>query len=375
MACYSLWQTKTLYALLSKFTPINGNASTKFCTLPRINAKNSALFRECRKATKVRLSSFNPVTHISSWMDGLTQQKSSSQSVTPTVNQQTTVSPETEDVKDAEIVSGQFVPDQAITMSVNNAEVYTERLRKTIANFNEDKMTPMKWFVVKFFEVLSYLAPILVAFVVGMAIGDAWSGPFDIHNPWTIYSYVISIVLELMLPALGYALTVTLKQALIDRTKIGLLVVLGLLFLGLATGNSFATMFLVEQHLNISANHFAMVSMYFRSFTPMTVDIIATIFLSVVTVKNFQKFLKDKTAEAAAIRAGAEAEIAVDDAFQAAARRKRDAEAEQRRKDEQMDTMQEFYRIQNQKLLQDARAKLLDSPDSDTTGRGRYGGW
>ena len=315
-------------------------------------------------------------------MDGLTQQKDSSQSVTPVTNSQTAVLPENDNLaitdergREAEVVSGQFIPDQVITVPSNSAEVYTQQLRKTIANFNEDKMTPMKWLVVKFFEFLSYIAPILVALVVGMAIGSAWSGPFDIHNPWTVYSYVISVVLELMLPALGYALTVTLKQALMDRSKVGLLIVLSLLFLGLATGNSFATMFLVEQHLDVSANRFASVSMYFRSFTPMTVDIIATIFLSVVTVRNFQKFLKDKTAEAAAIRAGAEAEIAVDDAFQAAARRKRDAEGEQRRKDEQMDTMQEFYRIQNQKLLQDARSKLLDSPESDSTGRGRYGGW
>ena len=182
-----------------------------------------------------------------------------------------------------------------------------------------------------------------------------------------------------MLPALGYAVTVVLKQALNDRSKVGLLVGLALLFLALATGNSFATMFLVEKHLDVSANRFAMVSMYFRSFTPMTVDIIATIFLSVVTVKNFQKFLKDKQQEVTAIRAGADMEIAVDDAFQSAARRKHEADAEQKRKDEQLDTMQEFYRIQNQKLIHDARSKLLDedSPDDrrDSGRRGRHGGW
>jgi hypothetical protein len=105
----------------------------------------------------------------------------------------------------------------------------------------------------------------------------------------------------------------------------------------------------------------------------MTVDIISTIFLSVVTVKNLQKFLKDKQQEAMAIRSGAEAEIAVDEAFQAAERRRREAESEQRRKDEQLDTMQEFYRIQNQKLLQDARSKLLEGGD-DSNRKGRYGG-
>src|SRR5260370_13795101 len=309
-------------------------------------------------------------------MDGMTIEKNTNQVVVPASNQHKSVFPETETAKDAEVVSGHFVPDQTIVINSPDAQMYTEQLRKTIQSFNEDKMTPMKWLVVKFFEFLSYLGPILVALVVGSAIGDAWSGPFTFRDPWTVYSYVISVVLELMLPALGYACTVALKQALNDRSKVGLFVTLGLLFLALATGNSFATMFLVEKHLDVNANRFAMVSMYFRSFTPMTVDIVATVFLSIVTVKNFQKFLKDKQQEAAAVRSGAEAEIAVQDAFQAAARRKSEADAEQKRKDEQMDTMQQFYRIQNQKLLQDARSKLLDEDSgSDSRGRGRYGGW
>ena len=165
-----------------------------------------------------------------------------------------------------------------------------------------------------------------------------------------------------------------------DRSKVGLFIFLSLLFIVLAVGNSFAQMFLIEGHTKLKADDTAgHISMVFRSFTPMTVDIIATIFLGVVTVKNLQKFLADKSKEAQAIRAGAEAEIAVDEAFQAAERRRREAESEQRRKDEQLDTMQEFYRIQNQRLLQDARKKLMDDDASDNkrdkNRRGGYGGW
>jgi len=288
----------------------------------------------------------------------------------PAANQQTAVAPfapnsviTDERGRDAEVVSGTFVPTIDAT-GRTSASIHTEELRRTIQSFNEDKMTPMKWVVTKFFEFLSYLAPILVAIVVGSAIGFAWSGPFDIHVPWTVYSYVISIVLELMLPVLGYATTVVLKQALSDKSKVGLLIALAILFIGLALGNSFATMFLLESHIDMkTATTAAIMSMYFRSFTPMTVDIISTIFLGIATVKSFQKFLRDKQQEAAAVRSGAEANIAVDDAFQAAARRK-----------EESDTMQEFYRIQNQKLLRDARRKLLDDDDDDPGRKGKYGG-
>ncbi len=322
----------------------------------------------------MELKSFNPITMVSGWMDKATMQPGdTSQAVAPAQNNQTTVLPETETVKDAEVVSGQFIPDQTIVVPSGKAEVYTEELRKTIASFNEDRVTPMKWLVIKFFEVLSYFAPILVALVVGMAIGNSWAGPFDIHNLWGVYSYVISIVLELMVPCLGYACTVVLKQALMDRSKVVLFVILASLFLALAVGNSFAQMFLIEGHIKLAKDDTAgHISLLFRSFTPMTVDIIATIFLGVVTVKNLQKFLADKAKEAQAIRAGADAEIAVQEAFQAANRRKNDAESEQRRKDEQNETMQEFYRIQNQRLLQDARSKLLDEGDNGR--KGRYGG-
>ena len=55
--------------------------------------------------------------------------------------------------------------------------------------------------------------------------------------------------------------------------------------------------------------------MIFRSFTPLVVDVIATIFLSVVTVRNLQKFLKDMQQKEAGIQAVARSEIAIDTAF------------------------------------------------------------
>src|SRR5690348_7016502 len=101
----------------------------------------------------------NPITRITTWMDNVAAQKDTGQAVAPVNNNQTVVLPESETAKDAEVVSGQFVPDQVIAIPSNNAQVHTERLRRTIASFNEDKQTPLKWLVVKFFEVLSYLLP------------------------------------------------------------------------------------------------------------------------------------------------------------------------------------------------------------------------
>ena len=253
----------------------------------------------------------------------------------------------------AEVVTGTFVPTIDATGSSHARSIeHTERLRKTIESFNEDKQTPLKWVVVKFFEVLSYLAPILIAWVVGMAIGDAWSGKFNWGDSWNVYSHVISVFLEMMLPALGYVVTVSLKQAFNDKSKIGLCLVWAVLFVALAVGNSFAQMFLIEGHIKLAANDTAgHISMYFRSFTPMIVDIIATIFLSVVTVKSLQKFVKDMQQKEQAISEVARSEIAVEKAFDQADIDRENAKAIQERTREDNKLLRELTLQRNREIL------------------------
>jgi hypothetical protein len=268
------------------------------------------------------------------------------------VNATTALSP-VQGGMDAEVVSGTFIPTiDATGASQARSIEHTERLRKTIEGFNEDKQTPLKFLVVKFFEILSYLAPILIAYVVGMAIGDAWSGKFNINDSWNMYSHVISIFLEMMLPALGYAVTVSLKQAFNDKSKAGLCIGLSILFVALAVGNSFAQMFLIEGHIKLAASDTAgHISMYFRSFTPMIVDIIATIFLSVVTVKSLQKFVKDMQQKEQAISEVARSEIAVEKAFDQADIDRENAKAIQERTREDNKLLRELTLQRNREIL------------------------
>jgi hypothetical protein len=218
--------------------------------------------------------------------------------------------------RESEVVSGHFVPDIQVNTGFTEAHKNAARLRQTIETFNEDRQTPLEWLVVKFFTVLAYLLPPFVAWIVGQAIGDAWGGKFDWNNAWSVYSHVISISLEMMLPVMGYSVTVAVKRAAKDRSQMFVPIILGLLFLGLAVGNSFAQIYLIEGHIKIAASDTAgHISLIFRSFTPLVVDVIATIFLSVVTVRNLQKFLKDMQQKEVGIQSVARSEIAVEAAF------------------------------------------------------------
>jgi hypothetical protein len=270
--------------------------------------------------------------------------------------------------RDAEIVSGTFVPTINATGHAE-AHKHAARLRQTIETFNEDRQTPLEWFVVKFFTVLAYLLPPFVAWIVGQAIGDAWGGKFDWANAWSVYSHVISISLEMMLPVMGYAVTVAVKRAAKDRSQMFIPIILALLFLGLAIGNSFAQIYLIEGHIKIAANDTAgHISMIFRSFTPLVVDVIATIFLSVVTVRNLQKFLKDMQQKESGIQAIARSEIAVDMAFNQADIDRENARMKQERDRMDNELLRDLARKRNRETVGDD-----DRPDNNR--KGRYGGW
>ncbi len=275
--------------------------------------------------------------------------------------------------KDAEIVTGTFVPTIDATGSrdalLAQAQKHTERLRKQVEAFDEDRQSPAEWMVVKLFTGLAYIMPTVTAWVVGMAIGDAFAGPFRWNDNWSVYGHVISLFFEACLPMLGLAVTKAVKRAFKDRSQVPLCIVLAVIFVVLAVGNAFATMFLVEKHL-ASNDKFALVSMYFRSFGPLIIDTASTIFLSVVIVKNLQKFLADMQTKSVAVATVAQAEIAVESAFSKAAQDKQNAQFEMEEKRERSETIQKFYRIQNQKLLQDAESKLLDEGEGR---KGRYG--
>jgi len=183
------------------------------------------------------LKTLNPIPGVKTWLHNATAAENTSQVLAPATNQQTAVLPDTP--RDAEIVSGTFVPDiQINTTSHNDALAHTERLRKTVESFNDDRMVGLEWVIVHFFKALAYLLPPFIAWIVGSAIGQAFAGKFDWNNPYTWYSYGISIGMEMMIPVMGYSVTVAAKRATKDRSQIWIPIVLALFFVGLAVGNS-----------------------------------------------------------------------------------------------------------------------------------------
>jgi hypothetical protein len=141
-------------------------------------------------------------------------------------------------------------------------------------------------------------------------------------------------------------------------------IVLMLFFLGLAIGNSFAQMFMIEGHIKIAKDDFkGQASMYFRSFGPLIIDAIATVFLTVVTVKSQKKFIKDMQEKEEAINSVARSEIKVEQAFDQAAIDRENAKVQQER-----------VRMDNELLRELTRKRNNDTLGGDSGSKGRYGG-
>jgi len=306
------------------------------------------------------------LTRMQNWVDTKVysmQKPVTSTAMAPAANEQVAVIPE--QGRDAEIVSGTFVPDiQIATSGRSDAIAHTERIRKTVESFNEDRQTVLEWIVVKFFTVLAYLLPIWIAWIVGQAIGQVWAGKFDWNNPWNVYSYGISVGLEMMIPVMGYSVVTSAKRAVKDRSLMWVPIVLTLFFLGLAVGNSFAQMFMIEGHIKIAKDDFkGQASMWFRSFGPLLIDSIATVFLTVVTVKSQRKFIKDMQEKEAAIQSVAHSEIKVEAAFDQASIDRENAKVQQER-----------VRMDNELLRELTRRRNNDTLGGDSGSKGRYGG-
>ena len=348
-----------------------------------------------QKGKKVNLKTLNPITHIGNWMEGLTKEKDTSQAVAPApnsqpeteqentsqaiapANNQTTVLPETEQegAPETTIVTGTFVPSGTTRSAMTTStQTHMDHLRQVVESFDEDKQGPLEWAVRQFFTTLSYILPVLVALVVGTSIGDAFSGPFTLASSWSIYSHVISIGLELMLPALGLSATIAFKRSLRDKSQVAMFIILALLFVGLAIGNSFAQIFLIEGHVKLKADDIpGQASMIFRSFGPLIIDIAATIYLSVASAKNLQKYLADMRQKQVAIKDVNSVNNAIDEENLKAAIDREMMLSDMESKKNRANFWNEHERLTQQAMLEQNRQKLIGSGDSE--GRGRYGGW
>jgi hypothetical protein len=273
-----------------------------------------------------------------------------------------------------EAVSGHFVDDQAqATDPTAQAARRTEQFSRIVATFDEDKLHLLASLVSKFFMAMAYLVPLGIGYFAGAALGDTISGTFSLGaGARNIYTHFLSIVLELSIPMLGYAVAVTFKRAAKDRGQLTLCAVLSLLFLLLAIGNAL-TQDVLLYHLIPQTTTDEQVSVWFRSFGPSIFDILATIFISIVGVRSLKKYLADQREKIHATREVNLIHIEMDKTTLQAEIDRQSAIMDMQSKQQRSTTWNEIEAMQSKSMIEQARRNMLAGPESGSSyRRNRY---
>jgi hypothetical protein len=266
------------------------------------------------------------------------------------------------------IVTGRFIEEGGQGQAEANRQ--TERFRQLVSSFDEDKQEALEWMIRKAATVFCYIAPFSLAVPIGFAVGDTFT-PAGASTMMAIAIHMLSVMLEIVLPVLGLATSISAKRAMKDKAKWGGAIAVGLFFLTVSVGNAMALFYLLERGGITVNDPAAAVAVLVRSFGALILDTACTVYLIVAGARSLQKFLADQQQKIAAIKQVSDIEIQIEQSLSAAERDRQEAEMDMKAKKERQQTWNEIERIQSQSMIEQARQRML----SDGSGRSRYGGW
>lgn len=262
--------------------------------------------------------------------------------------------------------------DASRIIDQGNATKRTEEFRRIVQTFDEDRQDKLAWLVGKFFTSLAYLLPLVIGWYAGLALGDTLSGTFTFAVSKNAFSHIISVGLELSIPMLGYAVAVSFKRASKDRSQTTACALLLLVFLAIAVANATAQEVLLYNALPQNTFNQQMV-VWFRSLGPSIIDVISTVFIAIVGVRNLKKYLADQKEKIHAIREVSLVHIEMDKTTLQAAIDKQAALQDMQSKAKRADTWNQIEAMQADAMLENARRNMLgDGNQGGSYRRSRY---
>ncbi len=325
----------------------------------------------------MNLKTFNPVRWIGDWVKIEDPDAQTSTAVAP-ASQQTEVASSTPETT---IVAGTFVPNGADELFTESSK-QTEHFAKVVEQFDEDKQEPIEWLIWKAAAIFCYIAPFALAIPIGLGVGDVFTTPLPgqpvsplMQKPSAnIAIHMLCLFLEVLMPILGLTTVLAFKRALKSRKAISGFVFVGLFFITVSIGNALSLFFLLEKGTQLGADGMTTVVTLGRSIGPLILDIGAAIVLSVYAKKSLEKYLADQQKKIEATRRVNDVHVAMEQTKIKAAIDRQTAIMDMQSKQSRASTWNEIERMQSQAMIEQAR-RNMGGGDSDTGGRGRYGGW
>jgi hypothetical protein len=284
--------------------------------------------------------------------------------VTPAPPSPTTTAQATpdEEAKEVTIVQGRFVPNQNASDLYTQSTQHTERFRKIVEKFDEDRLEPIEWVIRKGASLFCYVAPFALAIPIGLAVGDAFT-PDAAKATMALAIHMLSIFLEVIMPILGLSTTIAFKRAMKDRAKMMSAVLVTLLFVVVSIANALALLFLMEKGGITITTPVAAIGVIGRSFGSFIIDVGSSVYLIISGVKSLAKYLSDQRAKIVAVKDVNAVHIDMEQAQIRAAIDRQTAIMDMDSKQQRSQTWNEIEKMQSQAMIDQARRSFQGGGD------------
>lgn len=244
------------------------------------------------------------------------------------------------------------------------AETHFERYRTLIDSFDEDREIGLEKLVRYLLLLLAYLLPVVVAFAMGKEIGDAYGGPFNIADGWSLGTHVVAMAGEFALTMMTFAAATALRKMMVDGGYRAKFISAVLAFLLFSAASGLAQWFIASSHITTHTTA-GLAALVFRVAMVPAVDVAALLFLAVMQFKSLKKFVSDQRLRAGAIRDIHDAELEIRRAESSAMRREAEERQDMQMKEQRNHVWLELDRMHAQQMIADAQRRALGAPAQD----------
>jgi hypothetical protein len=256
------------------------------------------------------------------------------------------------------LFGGEVYADDASDGVAASSSSHFERYRTLIDTFDEERETALEKGVRYLLLVLAYLLPLVVAWAMGREIGDAYGGPFSWSDGWSLGTHVVAYAGEFALTMMTFSAATALRRMAADPGYVGKFFGSLVLFVLASLASGLAQWFIASQHVHLHDTP-SLAALVFRVAMVPAVDIASLLFLAVMTFRSLKKFLADQRIRAQAIRDINEAELDIQRAQAAAARRETEERQDMHMKEARNEVWLELDRLHAQAMITDAKRRML----------------
>jgi hypothetical protein len=257
-----------------------------------------------------------------------------------------------------QLVGEDVYEDDMIDVQVP-ASSHFERYRKLIDSFDEDRESALEKIVRWFFLLLAYLLPLAVAYAMGKEIGDAYGGVFNVGDGWSLGTHTVAMAGEFALAMMTLSCAAALRKMTTDASYAPKFVGSLASFLLFSLASGLAQWFIALLHVGGLHTPAALAALIFRVAMVPAVDIASLLFLAVMNFKSLKKFVADQRVRAQAIRDINEAELEIQRAQSAAARRETEERQDLQTKEQRNQVWLELDRLHAQSMIAHAKGRAL----------------